>query len=469
MIVVTSGRSQVCDSQSSLKGPYWTARHVSGAGNSLLLLKDVLRPRISTIDGMLIANISAGLAIRIAQALGVHRDGEQFGISPFQTELRRRLWWQICTLDVRASEDHGTDPSINDQGFDTKFPLNINDADIDPNSKEPPEERQGWTEMTFDMIRYSVCTTVRRLSYAPPGPGPCREKNAGLTLEKKERMIEELHQYLENNYLQYCDMTVPLHWVAATVSRLVMAKMWLIVHHPSKRGDGGAGLPQETQDRLFLTSVEVIEFSRLLETEKSTLKWGWLFRTYVQWHAVAFVVSQLCTRTRGPEVEKAWFVLEAVFDEWDSRALAGKKGMLFKPLRRLMARAKIVRKKELERAAQFPLNGFLGPVVSTSNNPSEILGTPTPLVDFVNYSPPSSTASNNVMQNPVQIATGQQSLVPDSMDQMVYNESSWTPDLLNVDESMNWVGWDNMVKEFEDGQCNNPIGLGMTGGMTNWW
>lgn len=34
-----------------------------------------------------------GLALRISQSLGLHRDGTQFGLSPFDTEMRRRLWW----------------------------------------------------------------------------------------------------------------------------------------------------------------------------------------------------------------------------------------------------------------------------------------------------------------------------------------------------------------------------------------
>lgn len=303
-----------------------------------------------------------GLVIRMAQALGIHRDGQKFGLSPFETEMRRRLWWQICNLDVRASEDHGSDPSIVEQTFDTKFPLNINDDDISPEMTEPPMEREGRTEMMFDLIRYTVSTTVRRLSYAPPGPGPCRERNARITLEDKERLIEELHQYLEKNYLNYCDMNVPLDWVAATISRLILAKMWLIVHHPFKREDGGAGLPQETKDRLFLTSIEVIEFSRLLETETTTLKWGWLFRTYVQWHAVAFVLSQLCVRTTGPDVGKAWAAVDSVFDDWGGVVSASKRGMLWKPLRKLMTRARAARDQELEKQRRFPLDGTLGPV-----------------------------------------------------------------------------------------------------------
>jgi hypothetical protein len=53
-----------------------------------------------------------GLVVRVAQTLGVHRDGLHFGLAPYEIETRRRLWWQICILDVRASEDHGSDPTI---------------------------------------------------------------------------------------------------------------------------------------------------------------------------------------------------------------------------------------------------------------------------------------------------------------------------------------------------------------------
>jgi hypothetical protein len=40
-----------------------------------------------------------GLAIRIAEAMGLHRDGEIFPLPALETKLRRRLWWQIYMLD----------------------------------------------------------------------------------------------------------------------------------------------------------------------------------------------------------------------------------------------------------------------------------------------------------------------------------------------------------------------------------
>lgn len=62
-----------------------------------------------------------GLVVRIAQTLGIHRDGSHFGLAPFEIEMRRRLWWQVCVLDARSSEDHGCDPTIVEAQFDAKM------------------------------------------------------------------------------------------------------------------------------------------------------------------------------------------------------------------------------------------------------------------------------------------------------------------------------------------------------------
>jgi hypothetical protein len=96
------------------------------------------------------------------------------------------------------------------------------------------------------------------------------------------------------------------------------------------------------------------------------MKWGWLFRTYVQWHAIAFLLSELCVRTKGEAVERAWRALEATAGRWwfplgDSSYRKGKQGCLWKPLRKLMAKARAARERELklEQASQALKNGGL--------------------------------------------------------------------------------------------------------------
>jgi hypothetical protein len=306
-----------------------------------------------------------GLVVRIAQTLGIHRDGSHFGLAPFEIEMRRRLWWQVCVLDARSSEDHGCDPTIVEAQFDAKMPLNVNDTDLHPDMTEFPEERTGFTDMTFSLIRFEVANIFRRILYVPPGPVRCTELFANLSVADKERWITECHQQMEDKYLKDCDMSIPLCWVTATISRLIMSKMWLIVYHPHQRKDGGASLPQETKDKLFITSLENVEYSILLETEARTMKWGWLFRTYVQWHAIAFLLSELCVRTKGEAVERAWRALEATAGRWwfplneASPYRKGQRGCLWKPLRKLLAKARAARVREirLEQASQAVMSG----------------------------------------------------------------------------------------------------------------
>ena len=140
--------------------------------------------------------------------------------------------------------------------------------------------------------------------------------------------------------------------MSATVARLILAKMWLMVHHPRSLNftRGGPPLPPETKDRLFITSVEVIEFSYLLEKNENTAKWGWLFRTYMQWQSVAFVLSEICQRPPGPEIDRAWRAVEQVYIGKYSNTQTNHKGMLWKPMRHLMARAKAVQAKHLKDA-----------------------------------------------------------------------------------------------------------------------
>jgi hypothetical protein len=104
-----------------------------------------------------------GLVVRMAQTLGLHRDGSHYSnLTPFQMEIRRRIWWQAVILDSRASEDHGCDPSIIDTINDTQFPRNLNDSDLYPEMTELPESRPGCTDMTvsFPGLTCSGCLQI---------------------------------------------------------------------------------------------------------------------------------------------------------------------------------------------------------------------------------------------------------------------------------------------------------------------
>ena len=74
--------------------------------------------------------------------------------------------------------------------------------------------------MTFVVVRYELGSTVRRLSYTPPGSQLDKNDNSD-SIAEKERKIRDLTQILDENYLQYCDLNVPLQFVTFHVAKLV--------------------------------------------------------------------------------------------------------------------------------------------------------------------------------------------------------------------------------------------------------
>lgn len=283
----------------------------------------------------------AATAVRLAFGLGLHRDGSSFGLEPFEAEIRRRLWWYICVLDVQTAEDLGTDPMLHDIFFDTKLPLNINDEEIYEDMKHLPQERGGCTDMTYFLIQCEVALATRRLTYNPPG-NIC----PGLkSIEERQSLVQELEKRLNERYVHHCDPTIPLQWACTKVVRIAVAKLWLVIYQPLNKQETIASLPADTQDMLLSNAVEVIELSHLLQTKDTMARWKWEFQTHVPWYAAAYLLAQLCTTPNSTPLERSWSRVSEIFDQWQRHAMVQNKP-LWQPLSRLMAQATAPREEQ---------------------------------------------------------------------------------------------------------------------------
>ena len=159
--------------------------------------------------------------------------------------------------------------------------------------------------------------------------------------------------------------------------------MWLFVHHPRLFTEDTKAA-HELKEQVFTTSVEVIEFGSLLDRGKHTSKYAWLFYTYNQWHAVTYVLSELCHRSPSPAYERAW---QAVNDVYDKRMLEFPKrqrGVLWKPIRQLYHRAR----------ARREAFGYPGSPKSNSESTRSMS------VDSPSNTTPKTTAENWLGANP---------------------------------------------------------------------
>ncbi|KAF5585011.1 bikaverin cluster-transcription factor [Fusarium subglutinans] len=279
------------------------------------------------------------LVFHIAQAMGLHRDGTTFGFKPFDTELRRRLWWHICLLDMRSSEFHGYEPIVREDMFDTKLPLNINDSDLTPHMTEVPVEHEGCTQMTFCLIRCEVMKAGWKVGYASPTPSSTASAARG----DDELIVQELKRRLEERYLRHCDESVPFMLFTSKVARLIVARTGLIVDFPRKQKEAEAST--NIRDRLSSISMEVLELSSFIMTNSSISKWTWHSKAHIQWHAVIFVLSEICSRPASTECDRAWEFINTVHNRWNMNE-RGKRGNLWRPIQRLMVKARYVREMQ---------------------------------------------------------------------------------------------------------------------------
>ncbi|PQE16872.1 C6 transcription factor protein [Rutstroemia sp. NJR-2017a BBW] len=259
--------------------------------------------------------ILSGVAVRLARRMGLHRDGQSLGLSPFETEMRRRLWWLIVNIDCRTSEFSGMKPSGDLFLSDTKVPLNIDDEQLSPEMTEPPSERTGITSLVLCLLRCDITDAFRRIN--PQFLGDARRdklENSSITLSEKDIVIQQTEELFETKYIRYCDPANSLHYLTSLLARSVICKLKLIVHNPRQFADRGMKVPQAERDIIFNNAIKLLEYSNLTQTSPQLRKYKWSISTSYLWDTLLCVLIEARHRKTGPEVDKTWELVGKVYE-----------------------------------------------------------------------------------------------------------------------------------------------------------
>jgi hypothetical protein len=268
------------------------------------------------------------LVLRIAQSFEIHKDAGGTNLSFFEAQQRSLLWWQIMVLDLRCAEDRGTQPMIFDGSFDTSMPLNINDDDYGPETSEPVPEFPGLTDMTLSHVTHQLAFTFRKLLFP-----------SQISVTEKEQMIKSLSLKFESLYFQKCNVNVPIQWFLSMTGRLLLLKMWLSLRYPLRARDQPI-YANVTQDQTLRTAVSILEIMmNLYENDPKSSHFKWVGRTWVQWHPLAAILAELCIQTEGPLVDRAWAVVESIWNKYGERVADTEGKVLWKPIKRLLKKA----------------------------------------------------------------------------------------------------------------------------------
>ncbi|KAF5011267.1 hypothetical protein FDECE_2620 [Fusarium decemcellulare] len=243
-----------------------------------------------------------GLAIHLARGMGLHRDGSHLSLSPFEREMRRRLWWGLLFLDVRSAEELGTDLIVAESTFDTHMPSNINDMDMSSDMSETPQTREACTDTTLFLVRCEICNLSRRVIEAA---------STSSTVEEQKTMLVEVYQHMDHRFFKWIDASHPLYDVAGMLSRSLRAKMCFIIYQPVLFPQSGtkSDLTDEARECVYSAAINILEYNHLLNLDLQFQQYMWLLHTYTNWHATAYFLIESCRRPWTPLVERGWQAL----------------------------------------------------------------------------------------------------------------------------------------------------------------
>lgn len=231
----------------------------------------------------------------MGQRVGLHRDGTNLKLSVFEVEIRRRLWFQIILLEVRAAELSGMRASGAPYAWDTKVPSNANDADLFTDMARQPSDHLKPTEMIFPLVR---CELTHYLRNWKAGQSDASTS----TIAAKDKAVDGLEATLQRRVKLY-DPNVPAQLAAYHIAHVGFLKARLIAHHPRQYTDRGASLPQPERDIIFHLALKIITHHNQAENITPFI---WYMKFYFQWEVFVYLLEELCVRTGGYLTEEAW-------------------------------------------------------------------------------------------------------------------------------------------------------------------
>ncbi|KAK3827711.1 MAG: fungal-specific transcription factor domain-containing protein [Benniella sp.] len=102
--------------------------------------------------------VMLGMAIRMAQDLGMHRNSARWHLPPLEAEVRKRLWWAIYIVDRWGSACMGRPMGIDDSDCDVDYPSVVEQDWVDPdgNGDKSPENIDKLKQQSTFALEYFV-------------------------------------------------------------------------------------------------------------------------------------------------------------------------------------------------------------------------------------------------------------------------------------------------------------------------
>ena len=277
----------------------------------LLSVRDIYEPRA-------VWSLT-GVAIRIAQGMGLERDGVFLGLPPFEAEMRRRIWWLLKTHDFRTAELCGLAKfrDIDTGAESTKWPTNVNDDQLYPGMPSLLTESNTLTDIVFIALRHELANfaagRIARFRHQGKNSSQWNLHASGSDKVEIDEAFKEVEEILETNYIRYCDPSQPLHLMTMLTARSAMNMIRFLTHHP-RRWASIEQTPLSERQWVWEISIKLLDQQSMLQSNPQLKQFAWHAAYFLQWHAFIHVFDTLLSNPLIADAEKAWQLIGNTYE-----------------------------------------------------------------------------------------------------------------------------------------------------------
>ncbi|KKA30171.1 hypothetical protein TD95_001183, partial [Thielaviopsis punctulata] len=250
---------------------------------------------------------AVGTALRIAEFMGLGKDGQFFDLTPKEIQLRRLIWYQLCFLDIRTSEAQGPRPYVCREDFNTKLPINVSDEVLHSSSKMP-EPTNCWTPILLSILRFEIIEMTRAVWDDRQKPEGRRH-----TITEMLNRIEDFRKMMIDKYDKLMDNNDPVQRYTKVAFHLQVYRLFVLVlvryHQPSVNE-----LPQKLNSVLIHAAIMIVELTITLETHPEYTDWRWYIGAYTQYQPALILAREIFDNPNSLDRDRIWACLDFVFN-----------------------------------------------------------------------------------------------------------------------------------------------------------
>ena len=277
------------------------------------------------------------IALRIAQALSLHIPDPPFPVSPFERELRTRLWHLLGWLDIQASMDRTSEPLMQSSWFQFHSISNIDDSKFGLHSAALiPAEIGETTQTTLFLILTHAQCAMRVLDLSKfAEPGVC-------DVHIRMQVVKNFDQYTKK-FIAKCDSDrIALHWFIKSLRERICTILLLVALRPLHQNPDFIPLKMKPS-RLLHLAAKILEGRKRMYGDPRVQPWRWTEPLFFPWHALTVALTELCACAEPSVMAEYWPVVENGFNCFLELVVDLPQNIFWKPIENMMRQARTVR------------------------------------------------------------------------------------------------------------------------------